>query len=217
MSAGIITRRGLLGGLVATAAVGSSAARAEWSCLPPGYDGLQQCTAGVPFPEMSFYSDGSQQERQNWCWAACISLVFRRYGRIVPQSAIVERVFGSEIDKPLAGHLIAKATASPWKDGFGNWFQPIVNVLIDNNFNLKNAGAGAIAINNMMASRPMIVGTLGHATVVTAIDFAVNFAGQHSITGVKVRDPWPYNPSPRYLSASEYYQTNFLMQVYLSP
>jgi len=210
-----ISRRALIGGALSTATLAAAPARAEWNCYPADYYGNQRCSAGIPFPQMQQISQSSAQRMENWCWAACISLVFRRYGRFVSQETIVNRVFGAQIDQPLAGHLIAQATSSMWRDQNGHYFQPMVNVLIDSNFNLQNSNAGNIAIQNMMASRPMIVGTNRHAMVVSAIDFTRDGYGQRSINNVRVRDPWPLSPSARNLSSDEYYSTQFLMEVYL--
>ena len=173
----------------------------------------QFCQVGIPVPSINGHAFDSLQKQTNWCWAACMHLVFRWHGHYVPQEDIVERVFGSQVNQALPGHVIAAAASSVWQDSTGAYLKPQVQVLIDTNFGVNNSLSADLAIADLLAEKPMIIGTQGHATVVTAIEYTQSIHGVRTIRNVRVRDPWPLNPNSRSLTPSEYYGTDFLMRV----
>src|SRR4051812_39794290 len=65
----------------------------------------------------------------------------------------------------------------------------------------------------LQAGNPLIVGALGHATVLTALSYFRDVMGRGSIAGITVRDPWPYRPNLRALSAQEALLTQFIAKI----
>ena len=72
------------------------------------------------------------------------------------------------------------------------------------------------AAQDLSADQPLLIGALGHCMVLTALTYLLDGYGRWSIQAATVRDPWPYNPGQRYLSAPEWYNVSFLAQVRVS-
>lgn len=213
-----ITRRAILGGTVASAFVPKMLSAAV-TCqnLPPTWDSppSTRCTAGIPFGDINQVAFENPQLKRNWCWAACMQLIFSHAGHPISQQAIVQRVFGSQADQALPGYAIAQAVTSGWVDAYGQAFYPQAKVLIDLSANLRDPTAEAQVINDLVAERPLIIGSQGHATVMTALTYTNYGNGSSVINDVRVRDPWAGNPNARSLSTSEFYNTSFLLRVYI--
>jgi hypothetical protein len=62
------------------------------------------------------------------------------------------------------------------------------------------------------SNNPLILGAMGHATVLTAITYSGNAFGVQ-INEVVIRDPWPFRPNRRALSPQEAFLTQFLAKV----
>jgi hypothetical protein len=56
---------------------------------------------------------------------------------------------------------------------------------------IQNQGT-KIAAQDLAADMPLIVGTMGHAMVLTALTYNRDGYGSGVVTGAIVRDPWPY-------------------------
>jgi hypothetical protein len=206
----VARRTVLLGGLGLL--VLPRAASADGSC-GPWYGGQQPCTVGLPGLQVTGRNVVGFQEKQNWCWAACIAGVFAWYGRTVAQQRIVERLFGTDIDRAASTAQIFGAVRGVWADQYGQSFVAQANPLIDADYSFSNPLAAARMSQDLLNNCPLIVGTQGHATILTAMSW-VNFAqGGQRITDLTVRDPWPLNPRRRSLSASEFANIGMLMQV----
>jgi hypothetical protein len=69
-------------------------------------------------------------------------------------------------------------------------------VLWDAQFGFGRPDAIAIAAQELARNNPLILGAMGHATVMTAMTYSGN--GQFiQINEVIIRDPWPGNPNRR--------------------
>ena len=62
---------------------------------------------------------------------------------------------------------------------------------------------------------PLIIGTQGHAMVLTSLRFIRNQFGDGDVTEAVVRDPWQ-DRGRRALTAEEWYSTNFLARIRVS-
>src|SRR4051812_26601268 len=60
--------------------------------------GIQECEAGID-SDMAGLSAQLQHASQ-WCWAACISMIFRYYDHPVRQARIVEETWGDIVNLP---------------------------------------------------------------------------------------------------------------------
>jgi hypothetical protein len=203
-------RNFILGGVAA--AVVPQAARAEVRCTQYDYNGVQMCEAGIP--SLQVYS--ALQECPQWCWAACVQMVFARYGRLVRQRAIVEREYPDLACAAAVGPQIVRAVNSgPWYDTAGRRFAAEAYPLADFDFGVGNINAAAAAANELSNGHPLINGAVGHATVMTAMSFYRDFRGRGQVQSITVRDPWPGAVSRRTLRADEVYGTRLLLAVRL--
>jgi len=207
----MLLRRELLTGLAA-ALVLPRLARADIVCQPWG-DGQEVCQAGLKFsPEMKT----AEQECPYWCWAACIESIFAIDGFKVPQQEIVTRAYGQAVCAAADGPTIANAVSGSWRDGSGRSFASACEVVIDSQYGVWRDDAPLLAARELEAGRPLILGALGHAVLLTAMSFGRDAYGNTQIGELVIRDPWPSNPNRRTLSIQEVRQISFLATVSVS-
>lgn len=154
----------------------------------------------------------ASQRCSEWCWAACIEAIFSFHGHDVSQERIAQKLFGTPACAAAIGPQIVSAINGDWTDNSGEAFQATAEVLWDTQFGFGNPSAVVIAAQELEANNPLILGAMGHATVMTAMTYSGNgYAVQ--INQVIVRDPWPGNPNRRALSQQEALLTQFLARV----
>lgn len=144
-----------------------------------------------------FKSYVARQRSQNWCWAACTQMVLNYQGVNASQEQIVERVFGSLIDRPGSAQNIVQ--------GASGWY-------VDGRTIEAKADYSSIPqklIDDLVNKYPLVVGlsmpgqNVGHAYVLTGLSFQKqsNVIYPHSVI---LRDPWPDNPSRVVLSWEDF-------------
>lgn len=196
----MLSRRSIVSGGLAAAlhtSASSSPASSRETCNPTPFGTV--CRAEVAFETLE--ASYSPQEQSQWCWAACISMVFAHAGKRVSQERIVEQVYHRRVNLPaMTGGTITAMVNRRWRADNGSEFTSRVTGLFD-------AQAGAAAINNAMIvnelrrERPLIVGARTHAMVATAVDYIPTPMGPN-IQAVGVFDPWP-GRGPRALMPDE--------------
>lgn len=168
-------------------AVGTTPATAKTTCqlIPQG----QLCTAQVDFNTFAQTAFETQDQSQ-WCWAASISMLFSYYGHPVSQGRIVEGVYGRRVNLPSGpGWNIAGQVNRDWTDDKGKAFHSRLTAAYD--FDARVYGLdNNWLVRELDQERPFIIGTAGHAVVVTAIQFVPTPAGPN-VVSVGVFDPWP--------------------------
>lgn len=196
----MISRRALMVGAVSVASViGTRQAKADNACAPhPKYG--QACRAQVNFQAFSARHDPQYQSQ--WCWAACISNVFKYYGHPVAQQRIVSEVYGGPVNMPaMAGIIIAQQLNRAWRDDNGRQFTSILLAAYDldaRHFNLSDQHM----VQMLAANNPLVIGAGSHAMVLTAVDYAPTMDGPTLLAG-GVFDPWP-GRGPRPLAPPEF-------------
>lgn len=185
--------------------VAGSLAHAGERCQPDLY-GQVVCEVGIPSDRLEPIT--SQQAMSQWCWAASISMIFGYHGHALPQERIVQSVFGQLVDLPaMNGMVMTRSLARPWVDLRGRRFQAKVRVF-DMHAGQFELDTEAI-LTELREERPMLVGTVGHAMVMTALRYVRTPMGPQVI-GATVRDPWPgrgrrdlqwHEMQPQYLAA----------------
>ena len=204
----MLHRRNLIAGLAAALAL-PRAARADIVCQPFG-PGVEACEAGLPFaPDMRT----APQECQFWCWAACIETIFAVAGHEVPQQEIVTRVYGNPVCAVADGPTISRAVSGAWRDRRGRNFAARCEPIIDTQFGIWRGDAHLLAAADLEANRPLILGALGHAVLLTGMTFWRDGYGNAQVAQMVIRDPWPTNPNRRVLSMQEAQQISFLARV----
>lgn len=93
------------------------------------------------------------QEKENWCWAACIRMILQYNGIRMRQSEIVSEVYGTTFDWTASGNEIVKA--------FDGW-----NGFTVRSFHSKTPQA---FINEIAAGHPRLIGYKRHAYLLTHI------------------------------------------------
>jgi hypothetical protein len=163
-------------------------AHAGERCQPTDALGNALCEVGIPSGRLEPIA--SRQQMSQWCWAASISMIFRFHGHPVAQERIVEGIWGELVDLPaLSGAMMSDSLARPWTDDRGRDFRARVRVydLAEGRFEID----ARTVIDELRAERPLLVGTSGHAMVVTALRFLRSPWGAEEVLAVTVRDPWP--------------------------
>ena len=204
-------RRAFCGGLLAggaTLAVGGEALAEGFcgnpQCNPWTSECVRQCTVGLPTGFIQYVRAAKQQQASQWCWAACIQMVFAAHGFKVPQQVFVQQTFGGIVDMPGQPHQILAALNREYVDTDGKRFRAH-----GDSFSVNLATAR----DDLFNRQPLIVGALGHATVLTALSWVENNMGATQVTQAVVRDPWPGNPSKRLLAPQEWFNIMFAARV----
>ena len=186
-----MNRRQVLLGMAA-AALSLKDGHAAYQCYPNG-----ACTYGVPSNRFQFAF--AFQQMDQWCWAACVQMVFNYYGHRVPQHEIVNRIWGRVVNLPAVGPQIYNALSGRWVDERGMIFYSQAEVLLDMQYNINRQDRGVIVLNDLMSEHPLVIGTMGHAMVLTATTMQNGPYGSVPVQSI-VRDPWPHN-APTYNAA----------------
>lgn len=157
--------------------------------------------AGIKSNEFAFFA--ARQNKPNWCWAACVQMVLNYHGLMVTQEAVLQRVFGAQIDVPGQPQHILTAL-SGWAPNMGGGFSAIQAS--------PYVFQGSQIVQDLAWKYPLIVGLkprtgsgTGHAYVLTAVVYGVNPSNNEPIfQGVILRDPWPTSPSRQEMSWAEF-------------
>jgi Papain-like cysteine protease AvrRpt2 len=182
-----------------------AALKAEQNCAPLT-PFISRCTAGIPSGSLDVVQ--AYQKMPEWCWAACIQMLFTYWGHPVDQKRIVKETWGSIVNMPGQPQQILADLNRDWKDDNGEDFTSQADSLSVN---------AATAVVDLKEDRPLIIGALGHATVLTALTSDVNTQnGAWNVIAATVRDPLPGNGGKRILSPQEWYNINFGARVLVS-
>lgn len=201
-------RREFLACLGAASFLVPSSASGRLACGPFVPPGVQQCEAGIEssVAHVTAAAVGGQHLSQ-WCWAACIEMVFRYYGLRVPQEQIVQETWGRIVNLPAQPGQIMMNLNRPWIDGTGRRFGASGDAFTANPIT---------AAQDLAQDMPLIIGTMGHAMVLTSLTYMRDQFGNGTVRAAVVRDPWP-GRGRRVLSPQEWYGTNFLARIRVFP
>ena len=204
----MMSRRNILklgsAGLALGAVGASGPASALLRCTPFDFNGVQYCEAGIDSRLVSISAGAVGGQHMNqWCWAACIEMVFRYYGFVIPQATIVQQTWGGIVNLPGQPQQILANLNRPWKDANGQTFHVSGDI-----FSANPITASQDLSNNM----PLIIGTQGHAMVLTSLQYARDRWSRGQVKLAVVRDPWP-GRGRRVLSPHEWYGTSFLSRI----
>jgi hypothetical protein len=194
----------LFGGTFHQAANAQSSGNTQCQQLDP--QGDLDCLTSINIARFATMAYQNQQADE-WCWAASISMIFGFYGHTVTQAQIVDSTFGQLIDQAGQPSQIFQALNSTWTDDSGGTFTSTVTGLYDvldgiDNISYTDIGA---ALNQ---NQPVLIGTVNpggqgaHATVLSSLEFQVPvgypievFPDGSNIVNAVVFDPWPTSQS----------------------
>lgn len=159
--------------------------------------------AGIPSAEFDYFvaADVNGRQRQaNWCWAATIQMVLNYHGLYVSQEQVVERIYGTLVDRPAQPSEILQAL-SGWAPDVRGRFSAI--------YATNYIFHGSQIVEDLAFKWPIIVGLrgnpIGHAYVLTGVYYSVNmYTNEPIFSRVILRDPWPANPSRQEMSWAEF-------------
>ena len=197
-------------GLIVAAWVSSTErASAEVRCgpyFPTTFGPAQICDAGIPsqYLDVTAQLEPDVQLQSQWCWAAAISGVFAYYGHPVSQQEIVHAAYGDIVNMPGTPRAIMASLNRPWLDDAGRRFGVSSDVYTAN---------WVTAAQDLARNLPLIVGSLGHAMIVSATEYRRFTNGAGETRSVVVRDPWPTNPRRRTLTLREAYGVQVLIRI----
>jgi hypothetical protein len=122
---------GAAGGLGAIGFAGDALADIrcfDAQCNP--YNGYcqQVCEVGIPSDFLHVVA-ARRQRRSQWCWAACIEMVFAANGFFVPQEQFVAQTFGDIENMPGSTADILRAVSRTYTDIYGRSFQAFANLV----------------------------------------------------------------------------------------
>lgn len=190
--------------LAIVAALWAGDAEAAIVCGPPNGAGVQTCTAGLP-SDMAGTIQAFQSQSQ-WCWAASISMILRHHGHEVQQDRIVSEAWGAPVNMPGGPETLLASLNRVWTDARGKRFRVVGDVFSAN---------PVTAAQDLADGHPLLIGTMGHAMVLTAVTYQRDVMGNGVVVEAVVRDPWP-GRGRRTLTAQEWLSTTFLARIRVS-
>jgi hypothetical protein len=163
-----------------------------------GFFIINDCYAQQPIyvgiPSNVFNYSSASQQKDQWCWAASIQMIFNYYGVNISQDQIVARSYGQD---PATGEL------PDWPGSFQIITQNLNNWSVDNNGIPYTVGASLFwqapspvyLIQELTQQRPVLIAYMSgpntqHAVVITGCSYIQTSNGPF-IQTVIVRDPWP--------------------------
>lgn len=158
--------------------------------VPPG-----NCSALID-PGRFLRDNISQRQQQNqWCWAACVSMICNWHGHPISQNSIVSRVYGGLANLPGDDRVLTSTLNNTWIDDNGASFRISAQTfsLALGTANVSNANV----VDDLRNDYPLLVGARSHATVLTRVDY-VMANGTPQILQAHVVDPWPGAAHPPY-------------------
>jgi len=147
-----------------------------------------------------------RQNRDQWCWAAALSMIFGYYGHPTSQERIVQEVWGRIVDVPRRVDNVMRDINRSWVDDRGRRFRASGQRLTLDPIELPKRAARALE-----RDQPLIVGTLGHATVLTEMRWSIDADGWLFVSHLIVSDP--ADGSVRDLTLEERLLTDFVAAV----
>jgi hypothetical protein len=180
-------RRSLVKGLsslVLSAAI-TKRAIAESRCDPSPWG--MRCAKYISFDQIAH--SYSFQNMDQWCWAACISMIFKFYGFDVSQIMVVQQAYGTIVNAPGNWPQILGALNRSWVDSHGDSFSVRTGALFA-------PQAGAVRIDNedlldsLDQDKPILFCNSHHAMILTALEYFDTPMGPNIVKGW-VMDPWP--------------------------
>lgn len=157
------------------------------------------------------------QSCENWCWAACCQSVFATSGFDIPQEHFVQKAFGTkETCATATGTLIRDTVTGSWVDQRGQNVVAQSQVILDRYNGVQTGDPVRAIADELYQGRPMLIGTRGHAMIITYMHYSQNANFGLNIHQLRVFDPDPTQPRMRDLSVQEQIEAEFLATVSLA-
>jgi hypothetical protein len=175
--------------------------QASETCQYINGSGTQRCTLLVGGFNHNYTA---YQENSQWCWAASISMVFKYYNYDVSQETIVKSIKKKLVNQPGYPKELNAALNRTWKDETEQLFASKTKKLFK---------SWKAILKDIKKNRPVIIGAVGHATVVIGATFLKASNGRTQFESVIVSDPWPTNGGIRYLNNNEIKNLQYVARI----
>jgi hypothetical protein len=140
-------------------------AYAATSCGPSGRPGIERCVTGLP---ASTLMDMHQmQEASNWCWAASVSMLLRRYGVDVSQRTVVRAHLAKEDNVPIAIDVLSRLIDRRWEDAEGRALVASVKPLPA--WRLRLGVMAPEVLHELVQQRPVLLAAEKHAVLLVQV------------------------------------------------
>lgn len=149
-------------------AVGASyagRAHAAVSCAPSDATGVERCVAGLA--PAALHSMYQPQQASNWCWAASIAMVLRRYGMNVAQEQVVRAQFGQAENLRVSAETIGALLTRGWDDDAGRHASASVMLLPP--WRRALGFAAPEVLDDLAGAHPLLVQTRHHAMLLVQV------------------------------------------------
>lgn len=164
---------------------------------------------------------------ENWCWAACLESLFLYSGYKVSQTRIVKHLSHGRAECRTATPAgIYLAGQNDWVDDHNKVFISRSAIWYDKQFGGAFGNFHASIVKQLLDGKPLIIGAIGHATVLHKIDWVVNktydnnglIVGEaYKILRARVMDPYLKIDANRLLTDNELRNTSYIGGVEIYP
>lgn len=194
----------------------AKASRAAIRCQEQVGEGLSLCRVGLTTPDRARMAR-SQPVNSNWCWAACLEMIFAHHGFVVGMQRIVSEAYGRQWNFGASSRTLAALLSRGWLDDWGRAFATNCDVLWDAASGSRIEHGAAVAALRLAEGDPLLIGTRSHAMVLVGLDFSHTGTPESlQITRAVVLDPIP-GQALRPLTRDELSATTVLLSPRVSP
>jgi hypothetical protein len=128
----------------------------------------------------------------------------RYWGHPIAQQEIVRQTWGVVTNMPAQPQQLIGDLNRTWQDANGNSFTSRADAFTAN---------GATAAQDLAGDMPLIIASMGHAMILSAVSYNRGMDGSGQVTGELVRDPWPGRGGKRPLTPQEAAATMMLVRI----
>lgn len=144
------------------------------SCAPSQAAGIERCVAGLaPATLERIYQP---QQASNWCWAASVTMVLRRYGLHVDQEEVVRARFGRADNVQVSGQAIGELLTRRWDDHAGRQASSSATLLPP--WHRALGLAAPEVLDDLAQGRPLLLGAEQHAVVLVQVVYERRIDGR---------------------------------------
>lgn len=161
---------------------GLHAASAETACVPVSQPGIERCVSGLSAAALSRIFE--PQQESNWCWAASVAMILRRYGVAVPQDEVVRAALGVPENQRASAHAMASLLNRAWHDASGNAVAASAQMLAP--WRQAQGVSAPEVIDDLVQGRPLLLGAQEHAMVLVQVTYERRIDG-NALTPIGVR------------------------------
>ena len=162
--------------------LGTPTASAQTTCAPTAEPGVERCVSGLPATALSGIFQ--PQQESNWCWAASVAMILRRYGLAVPQEQLVRTVFGEPGNQRASAQAMAELLNRTWHDAAGRAGVASAQPLAP--WRRAMGVSAPEVIDDLDRGRPLLLGVQEHAMVLVQVTYERRVDGK-ALTPAGVR------------------------------